>query len=117
MAQPHNIALISACVFLEQFGYGFGFTAYMLFLMYFCEGSHKTSHYAICTGFMALSMMIPGFWAGALQERIGYVKFFWWVMLCCIATIAVAMIVKVDPNYGKAQPKAQPAPKENTSNE
>lgn len=110
MAQPHNLAVISSCVFLEQFGYGFGFTAYMLFLMYFCEGNHKTSHYAICTGFMALSMMIPGFWTGALQEKIGYVNFFWWVMICCIATIVVAMLVKVDPGYGKAQPKVAPVP-------
>lgn len=102
MAQPHNIALISSAVFIEQFGYGFGFSAYMLFMMYFSEGTHKTSHYAICTGFMALSMMIPGMWAGALQQKVGYVNFFWWVMICCIATIVIAMLVKVDPDYGKA---------------
>ncbi|MCI2083108.1 MAG: MFS transporter [Bacteroidales bacterium] len=106
MAQPSNVAVISTCVFLEQFGYGFGFSAYMLFMMYFSEGTHKTSHYAICTGFMALSMMIPGMWTGALQQKLGYVGFFWWVMICCIATIVMAMLVKVDPEYGKAKKKA-----------
>ena len=79
IAQPSNIYVISTAVAIEQFGYGFGFTAYMLYMMYFSEGEFKTSHYAICTAFMALSMMLPGFVAGYIQEAIGYVWFFWMV--------------------------------------
>ena len=101
--QPANIAIISIALCIEQFGYGFGFTAYMLYMMYFSEGEFKTSHYAICTAFMALSMMLPGFVAGYIQEAIGYVNFFWMVMLCCIATIAVTSIVRrqIDDQYGR----------------
>ena len=98
-----NLWVVSTCLFIEQFGYGFGFTAYMLYMMYFSEGEFKTSHYAICTAFMALSMMLPGFVAGYIQEAIGYVNFFWMVMACCIATLIVTYLVdrKIDPNYGK----------------
>ncbi len=98
--QDHSLLTVNICVFIEQFGYGFGFTAYMLYLIYYSEGQFKTSHYAICTGLMALSMM-TGMIAGWIQETIGYKHFFVWTMICCIATIAVAMIVKVDPNFGK----------------
>ena len=101
VAQPASLATIYACVALDQFGYGFGFTAYMLYMMYFSEGEYKTSHYAICTAFMALSMMIPGLFAGYLQEALGYTGFFIMVMVCCLATVAVTFIVKVDPEYGK----------------
>ena len=99
--QPDSMYIISTCVFIEQFGYGFGFTAFMLYMMYFAEGEHKTSHYAICTAFMALGMMIPGMAAGWIQEQLGYVNFFWWVFACNIATWLVTAIIKVDPNYGK----------------
>ena len=101
MAMPHNLVVISTCVAIEQFGYGFGFTAYMLFMMYFSEGEFKTSHYAICTAFMALSMMIPGAFAGYLQEMMGYEAFFWMVIACCLGTVAVTKLIKVDPEYGK----------------
>ena len=100
-AQPHNIWVISTCVAFDQFGYGVGFTAYMLYLMYFSEGEFKTSHYAICTGFMALSMMLPGMVAGYLQQWLGYNGFFWMVIVCCLATVAVTFLIKVDPEYGK----------------
>lgn len=103
MAMPHNLVAISACVAVEQFGYGFGFTAYMLFMMYFSEGEFKTSHYAICTAFMALSMMLPGAVAGYLQEMLGYEAFFWMVIVCCLGTVAVTKLVKVDPEYGKVR--------------
>ena len=93
--------VIYICVFIEQFGYGFGFTAYMLFLIYFSEGEHKTAHYAICTGFMALGMMLPGMAAGWLQEAIGYSRFFIWTIMCSAATIAVCALVKIDPQFGK----------------
>lgn len=101
MAQPESIWLISACVALDQFGYGFGFTAYMLYLIMFSEGEFKTAHYSLCTAFMAMSMMIPGMFAGYLQEWLGYVDFFWMVMVCCLATVAVTAFVKVDPAFGK----------------
>ena len=103
MAQPTNIVAISTAIAIEQFGYGFGFTAYMLYMMYFSEGEFKTSHYAICTAFMALSMLLPGAVAGYIQEAIGYVNFFWMVMVCCIGTLFVSVLAyrKIDPTYGK----------------
>ena len=100
-AQPTQIWIITLCVALDQFGYGFGFTAYMLYMMYFSEGEYKTSHYALCTAFMALSMMLPGLVAGHLQETLGYTGFFWMVMICCLATVFVTFFAKVDPTYGK----------------
>ena len=99
--QPENMLLISSCVALDQFGYGFGFTAYMLYLIYFSEGEFKTAHYSLCTGFMALSMMLPGMVAGYLQEAVGYVWFFGFVMVCCLVTVLVTMMLKVDPQFGK----------------
>lgn len=103
IAQPTNLVVITVALCIEQFGYGFGFTAYMLYMMYFSEGEFKTSHYAICTAFMALSMMLPGFVAGYIQEAIGYVNFFWMVMVCCIATLVVTFLAdrKIDPEYGR----------------
>lgn len=102
MFQPTNTIAICASLAIEQFGYGFGFTAYMLYMMYFSEGEHKTSHYAICTAFMAASMLLPGMVAGYIQEVIGYKYFFIMVMICCIATLFVTYLVnkKIDPNYG-----------------
>ena len=99
--QPSNIYLISSCVALDQFGYGFGFTAYMLYLIYFSEGEFKTAHYSLCTAFMALSMMLPGMVAGYVQEALGYTMFFCFVMVCCLVTVAVTFLLKVDPEYGK----------------
>ncbi len=101
--QEDNLLAINICVFIEQFGYGFGFTAYMLYLIYFSEGEHKTAHYAFCTGFMALGMMIPGMFAGWLQEQLGYNHFFIWVMICCIIPIVAVSLLKIDPDYGKAK--------------
>ncbi|MBO7118608.1 MAG: MFS transporter [Bacteroidales bacterium] len=101
ITQPTQIWVITLCVALDQFGYGFGFTAYMLYMMYFSEGEYKTSHYALCTAFMALSMMLPGLVAGHLQEALGYTGFFWMVMICCLATVFVTFFAKVDPAYGK----------------
>ena len=98
---PSNFFIINACVFIEQFGYGFGFTAYMLYLIYYSRGDYKTSHYALCTAFMALSMMIPGLFAGNLQEAVGYQTFFIIVMFCCIVTFIMAALIKVEPEFGK----------------
>ena len=100
-ADTPSLLTVNVCVFIEQFGYGFGFTAYMLYLIYFSEGPLQTSHYAICTGFMALSMMLPGMAAGWIQEQLGYQNFFIWVMVCCTATVAVSRFIKVDANFGK----------------
>lgn len=100
-ALPESLLAVNICVFIEQFGYGFGFTAYMLYLIYFSEGEHKTSHYAICTGFMALGMMLPGMAAGWLQEMLGYRHFFVWTIICCLATFIVCMFIKIDPEFGK----------------
>lgn len=99
-AMPDNLIVINSCVFIEQFGYGFGFTAYMLYLIYYSQGSFKTSHYALCTAFMALSMMIPGLFAGALQEAVGYRMFFIVVMACCAVTFLVTAFIKIDPKFG-----------------
>lgn len=96
-----SLPVINICVFIEQFGYGFGFTAYMLYLIYFSEGRHRTAHYSICTGFMALGMMLPGMAAGWIQETIGYQNFFLWTMVCCLATIGVTYLIKIDPSFGR----------------
>lgn len=94
VAQPAQLWVIYLCVAFDQFGYGFGFTAYMLYMMHFSEGEFKTSHYAICTAFMALSMMIPGLFAGMMQEALGYVGFFIVVMICCLATVFVTFFAR-----------------------
>lgn len=103
IVQPDNVYIIGSSIALETFGYGFGFTAYMLYMMYFSEGEFKTSHYAICTAFMALSMMLPGFVAGKIEMAIGYENFFYMVAATFIATFIVTAIVyrKIDPDYGK----------------
>ena len=99
--QTASLPVISACLFIEQFGYGFGFTAYMLFLIYYARGTHETSHYAIATAFMAAGMMLPGMMAGALQEWMGYQGFFIWVMVCCTVTFAVSAFLKIEDGFGK----------------
>lgn len=106
-SQTDNLFVINLCIFIEQFGYGFGFTAYMLYLMYFSDGEQKTAHYAICTGFMALGMMIPGMFAGWLQEQLGYNHFFVWVMICSVIPIIAVALLRIDPNYGKAESKEE----------
>ena len=112
MSQTDNFMLICSAIAIEQFGYGFGFSAFMLYLIYFSRGESRTSHYAFCTAFMALGMMLPGMAAGWIHEQLsqinlfggvgpqGYINFFWWVMVCCMATIVVSMIVKIDPKFG-----------------
>jgi PAT family beta-lactamase induction signal transducer AmpG len=101
-AQPNNLFIICSCVAFEQFCYGFTFTAYMLYMLYVCESSgvNKTAHYAICTGFMALGMMIPGMLSGWLQECIGYQNFFIWVIICAIPGLLPVLFVRIDPKFG-----------------
>jgi PAT family beta-lactamase induction signal transducer AmpG len=101
---PQNVVIITIALAVEQFGYGYGFTAYMLYMIWFSTGEFKTSHYAICTAFMALSMMIPGMFAGYLWKWIGgYVPFFCLVMVCSLLTFAVTFIVrkKVPEDFGR----------------
>lgn len=104
---PDNTWLIIGSVAIEQLGYGFGFTAYMLYLIYVADGEHKTAHYAIGTGFMALGMMLPGMAAGWIQDTIGYTSFFGWVCICTIPGILASMMIrnKIDASFGKKQVK------------
>ena len=103
MYLPTNMVYIGIALAIEQFGYGFGFTAYMMYMMFFSEGEFKTSHYAICTSFMALSMILPGLVAGYIQEAIGYQNFFWMVIACSVGTILATFLARrvVNGNYGK----------------
>lgn len=103
MYLPENMVYIGIALAIEQFGYGFGFTAYMMYMMFFSEGEFKTSHYAICTSFMALSMILPGLVAGYIQEAIGYQNFFWMVIACSVGTFLATFLARriVNGNYGK----------------
>lgn len=100
-ALPQSFVLVCASVAVEQFGYGFGFTAYMLYQIYISQGEHKTAHFAFCTGLMALGMMIPGMVSGWLEELLGYQHFFVWVILCTIPGFIMVKLIDVDPNFGK----------------
>jgi len=102
-AQPDNLLVIASAVAVEQFGYGFGFTAYMLYMILVAEGEHKTAHYALCTGFMALGMMVPGMVSGWIQETFGYQHFFLWVLISTIPGFIVAALVKIPPAFGRKE--------------
>ncbi len=106
-AQPTNYLIISLCVAIEQFCYGFGFTAYMLYMIYISEGENKTAHFAIATGFMALGMMIPGMFSGWLQEIIGYQNFFIWVVICMIPGMIPVFFTNVNPEFGIKKKEAE----------
>lgn len=99
--QPESLWTIGTCVALEQFGYGFGFTAYMLYMIYIARGRHATAHYALCTAFMALGLMVPGLWSGWLQERLGYPHFFLWVLLATIPGFLVTALIPLEADFGR----------------
>ncbi len=99
--QPAGLLAIGAALTVEQFGYGFGFTAYMVYMMLVAEGEHRTAHYAICTGFMALGLLLPGMAAGWLQEKLGYIDFFAWVCVATLPSFAAVALLKVDPAFGR----------------
>jgi PAT family beta-lactamase induction signal transducer AmpG len=101
-AQPGSLLVVSICTGFEQFGYGFGFTAYTMYLMLFSAGRYQTSHYAICTGFMALGMMIPGMFSGWIQEMTGYPPFFLWVLLCSLPVFAVIPFLHINDQTASA---------------
>ena len=98
--QPESFLAVLTSVAVEQFGYGFGFTAYMLYMIYISDGKHKTAHFAIATGFMALGMMIPGMISGWLQELIGYQHFFIWVIIATIPAFIITKFIPLDPTFG-----------------
>jgi PAT family beta-lactamase induction signal transducer AmpG len=101
LTHPTSLWIVSGALAVEQFGYGLGFTAYLMYMIHVAEGPQKTAHYAICTGFMALGMMIPGMWSGWLQDRIGYVPFFVWVLVATIPSFLMAALIKIPDNFGK----------------
>jgi PAT family beta-lactamase induction signal transducer AmpG len=100
-AQPENLYAIGAGIAVEQFGYGFGFASYMLYMIWLARGKHATAHYALCTGFMALGMMIPGLWSGALAAWLGYKTFFIWVLLATIPSFLVMTKISMEKDFGK----------------
>ena len=100
-ALPDSLTIIGSCIFIEQLGYGFGFTAYTLYMIYIAQGKYPTAHFAISTAFMSLGMMLPGMISGKIQEWIGYENFFIWVMVCTIVTFVVSAIIKIDPAFGR----------------
>ena len=103
MVLPESMTVVGGCIFIEQLGYGFGFTAYTLYMIYFAQGKYPTAHFAISTAFMSLGMMLPGMVSGKIQEWLGYEYFFIWVMLCTVITFAVSAMIKIDPKFGKRQ--------------
>jgi MFS transporter, PAT family, beta-lactamase induction signal transducer AmpG len=100
-AQPTNLLLIQLGIAVEQFGYGFGFTAYLLYMIRIARGEHQIAHYAICTCFMALGMMLPGMWSGWLADHLGYGHFFTWVILATIPSFLVALWIPLEPEFGR----------------
>ena len=100
-ALPDNLFVISTCLFIEQFGYGLGFTALTLYMLYFSKGAFKTSHYAFCTAISYLGLMLPGMVSGWMKDALGYRTFFIIVMVLCAITFAVTALIKVDPDFGK----------------
>jgi MFS transporter, PAT family, beta-lactamase induction signal transducer AmpG len=99
--QPSSTWIIITSVGVEQLGYGFGFTAYTLYMLYVSAGKYQTAHFAFSTGIMALGMMVPGMVSGWIQETIGYQHFFLWVMLCTIPGFVMAKLIKIDRDFGK----------------
>jgi PAT family beta-lactamase induction signal transducer AmpG len=100
-ALPDNLVLISACLAVEQFGYGFGFAAFLLYMVLVADGEHKTAHYAMCTGFMALGMMLPGMISGWIQQQLGYQYFFIWACISTLPAFAMALKVRIPAEFGR----------------
>ncbi|RIV69771.1 MFS transporter [Flagellimonas aequoris] len=101
ITQSTSIYAVVGTVILEQFGYGFGFAAFMMYLIYVADGASKTSHYAIATGFMALGMMLPGMLSGYIQEWLGYDGFFIWVVIAAVPAFIVLRYLDYPADYGK----------------
>ncbi|SEK80947.1 MFS transporter, PAT family, beta-lactamase induction signal transducer AmpG [Roseateles sp. YR242] len=103
---PGHLWIICAALAVEQFGYGLGFTAYLMFMILVADGPHKTAHYALCTGFMALGMMVPGMWSGWLQSQLGYLHFFGWVLVAALPSLLMTAQIQVPDDFGKKQAAA-----------
>jgi PAT family beta-lactamase induction signal transducer AmpG len=103
LSHPGSLWIVCAALAVEQFGYGLGFTAYLMVMILVAEGPHKTAHYAICTGFMALGMMLPGMWSGWLQDQLGYVNFFVWVLIATLPSFAMTALIRVPEGFGKKE--------------
>lgn len=99
--QPESITFATTVVVIEQLGYGFGFAAFMVFLIFLAEGIFKTAHYALATGFMAMGMMLPGMLSGYMQQWLGYTGFFVWVVIATIPGFVMAYGVKYPREFGK----------------
>ncbi|MEY2719372.1 MAG: hypothetical protein RLZZ273_738 [Bacteroidota bacterium] len=99
--QPSNIMIVTAATAMEQFGYGFGFASYMMYMLYVARGTHSTAHYALCTGIMALGMMLPGMFSGWIQSQLGYTNFFIWVLIATIPSLILVRSVRIEPDFGK----------------
>jgi PAT family beta-lactamase induction signal transducer AmpG len=98
-----GLATVAIAVAIEQFGYGFGFAAYIMFMVMIAEGAHRTAHYAIATGFMALGMMLPGMASGWIQEKLGYLHFFIWVCCATVPSIILTAFLRIDPAFGRRE--------------
>lgn len=99
--QPVQTWIVYTCVAVESFGYGFGLTFYLMYLIYISTGEYRTSHYAIAAGFMALGMMLPGMISGLIQEAIGYKFFFIWVMVASIPAFVLVKYIPLEYQFGK----------------
>ena len=102
-----NLIVVSGCLFVEQLGYGLGFTVLTLYMLFYSQGKFKTSHYSICTGIPYLGLMLPGMVSGYLKDMVGYRMFFIIVMACCAITFLVTAFLKIDPNFGKKEEKEE----------
>ena len=105
LTKTTHIAAVTATVVFEKFGYGFGFAAFLMYLIYIAEGESKTSHYAITTGFMALGMMLPGMISGFIQQWLGYDGFFIWVVFAALPSLLLLKYIKYPPDFGKKTSK------------
>jgi MFS transporter, PAT family, beta-lactamase induction signal transducer AmpG len=106
--QPTNLFSVGLAVVIEKFGYGLGFTGYMLYMLYLARGEHQTSFYAICTGFMTLGLILPGSLAGYPLQWLGYTRFFMWIIVATIPSFYVTWLVcrQMDPNFGRKEEAA-----------
>ncbi|MDP1831001.1 MAG: hypothetical protein Q8K67_02995 [Geothrix sp.] len=101
--RPGDLATVATAIAIEQFGYGFGFTAYIMFMVMISDGPHKTAHYAIATGFMAMGMMLPGMASGWIQEKLGYLNFFIWVCCATLPSILLTAFLRIHPAFGQRE--------------
>ena len=96
-----NVVAVTTTIVFEKFGYGFGFAAFLMYLIFIAEGKSKTSHYAIATGFMALGMMLPGMISGFMQQWLGYGGFFVWVVIAALPALFLLKFIKYPADFGK----------------